>query len=149
MQEPGGHAQALQNVEEHYALGDGQPEVEVVVDDELRRAEIFGVVERVPPLVVGAVVPDSPVLVLLDEPQLLGAVGADLIQLAVVRDDGFELAAKVVTLDPVCPGEIQSVIAHTNCLHASECLHETSVGGTSRDGIFSVNVRHIGLKVLE
>lgn len=68
VQEPGGHTQALQDVEEHYALSDGQPEVEVVVDDKLRRAEVLGVVERVPPLVVSAVIPDGPILVLLDKP---------------------------------------------------------------------------------
>lgn len=74
VQEPRGHPQALQDIEEHYALGDGQTEVKVVVHDKLRRAEVLGVVERVPPLVVVAVVPDGPVLVLLDEPQLLGTI---------------------------------------------------------------------------
>lgn len=111
VQEPRGHPQALQDVEEHHALGNGQTEVKVIVHHKLRCAEVISVVDWVPPLVVVAVVPDGPVLVLLDEPQLLGAIGPDLVQLAVVCDDGFEFAAEIVTLDPICPGVILLVRA--------------------------------------
>jgi hypothetical protein len=103
MQEPRRDTKRLEDVEKTQALSDGQTEIQIVVDDELGRAEVLGVVDGIPFLVVVTVVPDGAVLVLLDEPDFVGAVGTDLVEFAVVRDDGFEFAAELVALDPVHP----------------------------------------------
>lgn len=71
------------------------------MDDELRGAEVGRVNDRVPFLVVGAIVPDRAIVVALDEPQLVGRVAGDLVDLAVVADKSLELAAKIVTLNPL------------------------------------------------
>jgi hypothetical protein len=78
---------------------------------------------------VGAVVPNGTVIVTLDEPQLVRCVGADLRRFAVVADESFEFAAKVVALDPV--------------------HHVAAEGSSGCDGSVGVNVRHVVAEVLE
>lgn len=82
------------------------------MDDKVWRREVLGVGKRVPDLVVLAVVPDGAVLVLLNEPDFVRGVGAELVELAVVRDDGLEPAAEVVALDPV---HTVTTITSTGC----------------------------------
>ena len=105
MQEPTRDAERLQHVEVLQALGDGHAVVAVVVRDEVRGAEVSRVRQRVPLLVLVAVGPDGAVVVALDEPDLVGAVRADLVDLAGVRDERLEALAELVGLDPVCPGK--------------------------------------------
>lgn len=101
MQEPRGYAQTLEDVEGLQALCLDNTVVQFVVDDELGCASVAEIGEGIPAFVVVAVVPDGAVVVVLDEPDLVGGVGADLVDFAVVADECFELAAEGVALDPV------------------------------------------------
>lgn len=58
-------------------------------------------VQGVPFLIVGTVVPHGAIVVALDEPDFVGSVRADIGHFAVVADQRFELVAEVVALDPV------------------------------------------------
>lgn len=69
--------------------------------DEFRSAEVLGVDEWVPALVVVAIVPDSAVVVVLDEPDFVSGVGTDLRGFAIVTDEGFEFATECVALNPI------------------------------------------------
>ena len=71
------------------------------MDDELGGAEVRRVDNRIPLLVIGAVVPDRAVVVALDEPQLVGRVAGNLVDFAVVADESLEFTTKIVTLDPL------------------------------------------------
>lgn len=103
MQEPAGHTASLQDVEQQNTIGDNDAVIQVIVDDELRCGEVFDVLKRIPDGVVLGLVPRGAVLVLLDEPELLGGVSGALRDLAVVRDDGLETLAELVAVDPVHP----------------------------------------------
>jgi hypothetical protein len=85
------HAQTLQNIESLQSFSLHNTVVQIVVDDELRCASIDKMRKRVPEFVVLAVIPDSTVVVALDEPEFVGSVGTDLVDLSVVTDKRFEL----------------------------------------------------------
>lgn len=87
------HAQALQDVEGLQTFRDQHTVVQVVMDDKLGGAEVGRVDDRIPLLVVGAVIPDRAVIVALDEPQLISRVAGNLVDLAIVADESLELAA--------------------------------------------------------
>lgn len=103
MQEATRDAQALQHIEQHNPLRDNNTVVQVIMHTELGRAEIRRVFERVKFRVVFDVVPDGAVLIVLDEEDFVGGVGAALGELAVVGYEGFEFATEGVSLDPVDP----------------------------------------------
>lgn len=78
----------------------------LTMHDKMRRRKVLRMRERIPNRIVLAIVPDRPILVVLDEEQLVRGVGAELVDFAVVRDEGFEFAAESVALDPVHPGAV-------------------------------------------
>lgn len=69
---------------------------------QLRRRPLAREPRRVPLLVRGAVVPEGAAKVVQGEEELLGAVLIEAAKDAVVADEGLELAAERVALDPVC-----------------------------------------------
>jgi hypothetical protein len=129
VQEATWHTQSLQHIEGLQRLRDNNTVVQIITDHELGRTEVLGVNERVPFLVVGAVVPDGAVVVALDKPDLIGGVGADLRHLAVMADERLELAAEVVALDPV--------------------HHVAAEGGAGGDGTSGVDVWHVVAEMLK
>lgn len=129
MQEATRHTQRLQHIESLEWLRNDHTVVQVITNNKLGRAEVLSMVERVPLLVVGAVVPHGAVVVALDEPDLVGGVGADVGHLAVVADEGFEFAAEVVALDPV--------------------HHVAAERGAGGDGVLGVNVVDVVAQMLE
>jgi hypothetical protein len=54
------------------------------VCDEMRRRKVLGVRQRIPYSVIVAVVPYGAILVVLDEEEFIGGIGAQLVDLAVV-----------------------------------------------------------------
>ena len=129
MQEPTGHAHSLEDIERLQRLANNHAEIEIIAHDKLRGTEVGGVEQRVPFLVVGAVVPDGAVVVALDEPDLVGGVGADVGHLAVVADERFEFPAERVALDPV--------------------HYIATEGGASSNGACRVDVEHVVAHVFE
>lgn len=100
-----GHTILLEQVEQHDALALRQPVVQRVVDDNVRRRPVLDVQERVE-IVVGAA--------WLEGGRVYGpqeVVGGEAEEVCralrlgqgepFVRDQGFELAAEVLSLDPV------------------------------------------------
>ena len=75
----------------------------LTVRNEVRCGEVLRVCHGVPDSVVLAVVPKSAVLVVLDEEQLVGSVSAELIDLAIMGDEGLELATQSMSLNPIHP----------------------------------------------
>jgi hypothetical protein len=72
--------------------------------NKMRRRKVLRMRQRIPNSVVLAIVPERAVLIVLDEEELVCSVGAELVDLAVVRDEGFEFTTEGVALDPVHPG---------------------------------------------
>jgi hypothetical protein len=129
VQEATRHTQSLQHIEGLQRLRDDNTVVQIITDHELGSAEVLSVHKRVPFLVVGAVVPDGAVVVALNKPDLIGCVGADLCHLAIVTDECFELATKVVALDPV--------------------HHIAAERGAGGDGTSGVDVWHVITEMLK
>lgn len=99
------------------------------MNNEFRGASIGKVSKGLPHLVVLAVFPDGAVVVALDEPEFVCAVGGDLVNFAVMADKGFEFAAEGVALDPVD--------------------HVATERGTGSDSAVRVNVVDVVAKVLK
>jgi len=127
MQKPTRHAQALQHIKRLQRLRNNNAIIQIIPDHKLGRAKVLRMHQRVPEFVVVAVVPDSAVVVALDEPELVGGVGTDLRHLAVVAYERFEFAAQSVALDPVS--------------------HEAAEGGAGGDGARGVDVGDVGADV--
>jgi hypothetical protein len=100
MQESRWHTKALKDIESLKALRLHNAIIQIIMDNELRRARVGEVSERIPKFIVLAFIPHCAVVVVLDEPDLVGSVGSDLVHFAVVADERLELAAKVVALNP-------------------------------------------------
>jgi hypothetical protein len=89
----------LEDVEESNTVTLGKAVVEGVVNDELGSGPVGNVVEGVP-LVVSLRLPDCAVVVVADEPQLLGSPSSLGLRNTVVGHESLELVAEVVGLDP-------------------------------------------------
>jgi hypothetical protein len=129
VEEAAGDAEQLKGVEHGDTLAHGETVVEVVVDDELRGGEVFGVGQGVRLGVDLALVPDGAVVLVQHEEELLGAkvrVGGGY---TVVADKSLELVAEVVALDPVG--------------------HVAAVRGTGFDGVAGVDEGHGVADVVE
>lgn len=101
MQEARGHTKTLEDVESLKTLSLEDAVIKIVVDNEFRGAGIGEVSKGLPHLVVLAVFPDGAVVIALDEPEFVCAVGGDLVDFAVVADKGLEFATEGVALDPI------------------------------------------------
>ena len=129
VEEAAGDAEQLQGIEHGNALADGKAVVEVVVDDELRGGEVAGVGQGVRLGVDLTLIPDGAIVLVQHEEELLGAkvrVGGGN---TVVADEGLELVAEVVALNPVG--------------------HVAAVRGAGFDGVAGVDERHGVADVVE
>lgn len=129
MQEARGHTQTLQDIKSLKALSLEDTVIKVIMNNEFRGASIGKVSKGLPHLVVLAVFPDGAVVVVLNEPDFVCAVGGDLVNFAVVADESFEFAAEGVALDPVD--------------------HVATEGGAGGDSAVRVDVVDVVTEVLE
>ena len=129
VQEAAVDAPQLEDVECGQALGDRQSEVQVVVDDQVRRGPVVKVSRRIPLLVDLTVLPQRSAEVVMWEEQLLGRVLVQGAEDAVVRHEGLELPSKRVPLDPV--------------------YHVSAVRSAQGDGPRGINVGEVAFDVFE
>lgn len=100
-EELAGDVARLQHIEHGQAFGDTEAVVQLVVDDQHGRFPVAGVLCRIPLLVGLALLPERAAKVVLGEEELLGGPLAEGGKDTVVANNGLELAAERVTLDPV------------------------------------------------
>ena len=129
VQEAALDAPQLQDVERGQALGDGQSEVQVVVDDQVRCGPVLQVPRRIPLLVRLPVLPQRSAEVVVWEEQLLGRVLVQRAEDAVVRHECLEFSTQRVPLDPV--------------------HHESAIRRTQGDGPRGIDIREVAFDVFE
>ncbi len=99
------------------------------MNDQMRRLPILRKARGIPLLVILAIVPQRAAEIVVREEQLFRGILVQGAEDTVVGDEGFELAAEGVALDPVD--------------------HEAAVGGAEGDGAGGVDVREVGGDVFE
>ena len=131
VQEAAGDTTLLKNIEKRQAIRNSKTEVQIIVDNQVRRGELQDALDGtgIPAAVVLASAPEGSVEVALDEPQLLSADLGVGDECSVVGYEGLEFAPEGGALDPV--------------------YHETSVGGSGGDGAGGVDVGDVVADVLE
>lgn len=95
------HATSLQDIEWRQALRDGQPVIQLIMDDEVWRPPLFDVLRRIPLRVCGVRVAELAAEIVDGEEELFAA---DLVpgrEDTVVGHEGDEFAAERLPLDPV------------------------------------------------